>query len=390
MGSSTSTSYADGASASACPVAPRRSIPADSSGSLSNDTGVPKKGGGECPVQVKYKNPTVYNVYSQKIDPNNQMPIDLNTPPTSATSLTPERVKSTIPKGGTDSDTWLYPSPQMFYNALARKNKLDGVEENDMNTVVAIHNNMNENTWRQILAWESLHEDEAKGPGREPKLLRFMGRPDDLSPRAWLKSRIFGCCKPFDRHDWIVDRGGKEIRYVIDYYHDESAVSIDKTPESLMDATSVKSIKVDVRPAVDSLQSIRDVFFKMPIKYLAGNAGAYSPPAFFREQHVKIAEDARKLQISKTWSEIQANCKDHQKKLKMCSSESECGAASIALQLCVGGIVCPNAVDDFKLCAKKFANGDIDEDGVTSAYSKVTTCLENFELECKQQGANSK
>ena len=23
---------------------------------------------------------------------------------------------------------------------------------------------------------------------------------------------------PFDRHDWIVDRAGKEVRYVIDYY----------------------------------------------------------------------------------------------------------------------------------------------------------------------------
>jgi hypothetical protein len=27
-----------------------------------------------------------------------------------------------------------------------------------MDTVVAIHNNMNENTWAQLLAWEKLHE----------------------------------------------------------------------------------------------------------------------------------------------------------------------------------------------------------------------------------------
>jgi hypothetical protein len=31
------------------------------------------------------------------------------------------------------------------------------VEERDMDTVVAIHNNMNENTWMQLLAWEKLH-----------------------------------------------------------------------------------------------------------------------------------------------------------------------------------------------------------------------------------------
>lgn len=30
-------------------------------------------------------------------------------------------------------------------------------EEKDMDTVVAIHNNMNENTWAQLLAWEKLH-----------------------------------------------------------------------------------------------------------------------------------------------------------------------------------------------------------------------------------------
>jgi hypothetical protein len=26
---------------------------------------------------------------------------------------------------------------------------------------------------------------------------------------------------PFDRHDWYVDRCGKEVRYVIDFYFDE-------------------------------------------------------------------------------------------------------------------------------------------------------------------------
>ena len=26
-----------------------------------------------------------------------------------------------------------------------------------METVVSVHNNMNENTWRQVMAWEALH-----------------------------------------------------------------------------------------------------------------------------------------------------------------------------------------------------------------------------------------
>jgi cytochrome c heme-lyase len=375
MGSSVSSSAAStDEGKSECPVSSRPVL----------TTGPAKEQSDEkCPVSTKYKNPFVYNVYSQKIDPSNQMPTDLNvTQDSSTTSLTPHRVKSMIPKGGTDSDTWLYPSPQMFYNALARKNKLEGVQEDDMNTVVAIHNNMNENTWRQILAWEMLRDEESNGPGREPKLLRFMGRPHDLSPKALLKN-FFGCRKPFDRHDWIVDRGGKEVRYIIDYYHDESAVIDDRHPKSLLDSTSVKSIKVDVRPALDSFESIRDVFFRMPIKYFAGNAGAYSPPSFFQERHVKVAEDARRAQISDAWCKIQSNCESHKKQLELCTSEKDCGAASVKLQLCIGGIVCPAIVRDFKLCARVFESGQATEEDIAKSYVAVTTCLENFEIDSR-------
>lgn len=32
------------------------------------------------------------------------------------------------------------------------------IVQEDMDVVVAIHNNMNENTWRAVLEWESLHQ----------------------------------------------------------------------------------------------------------------------------------------------------------------------------------------------------------------------------------------
>jgi len=51
---------------------------------------------------------------------------------------------------------------------------------------------------------------------------------------------------PFDRHDWIVDRGGKEVRYVIDYYHDDELAKHNRVPQ-LHDPDAVKSISVDVR-----------------------------------------------------------------------------------------------------------------------------------------------
>ena len=60
----------------------------------------------ECPV--KYKNPNVYNVYSQKIDPSNQMPAQpmQTAAPSQSQELSVHRVSSNIPKGGTDDDTW--------------------------------------------------------------------------------------------------------------------------------------------------------------------------------------------------------------------------------------------------------------------------------------------
>lgn len=87
-----------------------------------------------CPVPEQYRNEAVYNVYNQRIDepggtvsgrhdalgtlnPLNQMPTEPNQQPCPGQRklLPTARIPSAIPKGGTDS-TWLYPSPQMFYN----------------------------------------------------------------------------------------------------------------------------------------------------------------------------------------------------------------------------------------------------------------------------------
>ena len=89
----------------------------------------------------------------------------------------------------------------MFWNALVRKGKAEGATEHDMDDVVAIHNNMNENTWRLVMEWEKLHQEEGGGGAKKKeeareieassRLSRFLGRPDDLSPKAWVKS-LFG------------------------------------------------------------------------------------------------------------------------------------------------------------------------------------------------------
>ena len=82
-----------------------------------------------CPVPEPYRNPAVFNVYSQRVndpacpiagpqmDPRNNMPLEPNQQPAPGQRalISTSREQSAIPKGGTDG-TWLYPSPQMFFN----------------------------------------------------------------------------------------------------------------------------------------------------------------------------------------------------------------------------------------------------------------------------------
>jgi cytochrome c heme-lyase len=93
----------------------------------------------ECPVK-------------HDVNPRNQMPVLEQHPISSnqAASLSTERVSSTIPRDS--RATWDYPSPQQFYNALARK----GWEtpEEHIDTMVEIHNFLNEQAWEEVLKWE--------------------------------------------------------------------------------------------------------------------------------------------------------------------------------------------------------------------------------------------
>ncbi|RKO86549.1 cytochrome c/c1 heme-lyase [Blyttiomyces helicus] len=133
----------------------------------------------------------------------------------------------------------------MFFNAMRRKNW--DPKEKDMNVVVPIHNAVNEQCWKKILEWESLHQSDCG----QPKLLKFQGKPKEYSPKARFMS-LLGYKLPFDRHDWTVDRCGKPVRYVIDFY---SGVPPDAA------SASVVSFYLDVRPAL-SVDGIADRFRK--------------------------------------------------------------------------------------------------------------------------------
>lgn len=87
----------------------------------------------------------------------NMMPNLAQTPQGDQTiELPTERVISSIPKAKGDESKWEYPSPQQFYNALRRK----GWEtpEEEIETMVDIHNFLNEEAWLEVLKWESKYK----------------------------------------------------------------------------------------------------------------------------------------------------------------------------------------------------------------------------------------
>ncbi|KAG2435893.1 hypothetical protein HXX76_007088 [Chlamydomonas incerta] len=185
------------------------------------------------------------------LNPLNNIPSALAAAPAPVPGLGGQRMVSSIPMAPPDKlpphqapgqQNWVYPSEQMFYNAMKRKGW--DPQADDMRSVVHIHNNVNEQAWHQVLAWERLHCDECA----TPRLKRFQGRPSDLSPKARLLNFV-GFGLPFDRHDWVVDRCGKEVRYVIDFYNGAPQPGAPATPAAFF---------LDVRPALDSVGAAWD------------------------------------------------------------------------------------------------------------------------------------
>ncbi|CCK70240.1 holocytochrome c synthase CYC3 KNAG_0D05010 [Huiozyma naganishii CBS 8797] len=196
--------------------------------------------------------------------------------PAQKLALPTDRTVSTIPKGSDPEKKWEYPSPQQMYNAMIRKGKIDPntgeeIPEDAVEAMVAVHNFLNESCWNEILRWEHDYTDVSK---ETPKLLRFIGKPGQLSPRArmhyylsYLAPSYFQRELPFDRHDWVVLRkdphvhtadhpGYRQIRYVLDFYGG---------PDDPV--TGMPTFSVDVRPGLDNLTNARDRFrqFTKPI-----------------------------------------------------------------------------------------------------------------------------
>ena len=218
----------------------------------------PKGDISECPMHSKTA-PITPVVDECPINKDNYMPLQPNQKPSEGQpfDLSTDRQTSTIPKAqpkAEDDLYWKYPSEQMFWNAMLRKGwrwqkPIEGkedekIEQKDMSDIIRIHNFNNESAWKEVLKWEmAFHYNECP---TGPKLKNFGGKAQDYSPRARIRSWM-GYELPFDRHDWMVDRCGQEVRYIIDYYDARQ-----------LDSKSGDFAVLDVRPAMDSFGNVWD------------------------------------------------------------------------------------------------------------------------------------
>lgn len=130
-----------------------------------------------------------------------------------------------------EASNWVYPSEQQLYNAMRRKG-WQNIPEESIPMVLHIHNSINEGTWGKIMDWEGCPDIQ---------LVRFQGRPRDITPKAFFMSKILRMYPtPFDRHDWYVEdpvnRKGELQRYVIDYYMIEPKDDPRLPPRPFVDA----------------------------------------------------------------------------------------------------------------------------------------------------------
>jgi cytochrome c heme-lyase len=147
--------------------------------------------------------------------------------PSQTVDLPVEREISSIPRADNTNEKWEYPSPQQMYNAMLRKGYTD-TPQDAVESMVAVHNFLNEGAWAEIVEWEQIFskglrsgwekcrkgnenlamelakerwlcEQRSEEEKLQPCLVRFQGRPQELSPKArfmqtlgWLYPAKFG------------------------------------------------------------------------------------------------------------------------------------------------------------------------------------------------------
>lgn len=77
-----------------------------------------------------------------------------------------------------------------------------------------------------------------------PKLESFANKMERMTPTAKFNT-LLGYTAPFDRHDWVIDRCGTRVDYVIDFYAGRP------------DGNVAPSFYLDVRPKLNTWEGVK-------------------------------------------------------------------------------------------------------------------------------------
>lgn len=182
----------------------------DPSSNQSNNVDIPTAPADKCPVDESTRlkwlaaNKQAANPLTNPI-PTSSQSIPTQRPHLHPAQLSEDRVISTIPRHADssiptladphaaksyltpESPNWVYPSESQFYRAMERKNHNPKAE--DMQTIVPIHNAVNERAWKEVLDWEKGLGGDACGGVR---LVTFKGTPGRWSPKSLANRFLFG------------------------------------------------------------------------------------------------------------------------------------------------------------------------------------------------------
>lgn len=167
-----------------------------------------------------------------QLNPLNYMFPDLSQKPAAnqKIALPTTREESTIPKAD-GAGTWEYPSPQQMYNALLRKGYTD-TDITAVESMVSVHNFLNEGAWAEVVGWEQRFahglykgwqickrgeehvEEEVNrhwdGKDVEPSLVRFQGRPKEMTPKAAML-QVLGWIYP-SKFEYALEPHGNKLK----------------------------------------------------------------------------------------------------------------------------------------------------------------------------------
>jgi hypothetical protein len=186
---------------------------------------------------------------------------------------------------------------------------------------------------------------------------------------------------------------GTEVRYIIDYYHDDVAAKDNQVPR-LHDFDSVKSISVDVRPALDSIGAVVDRGVRMPFsRRFAEAKNPFEPlPFFWKGNPVPAGEKAaaaggkgeEKMDLMELSKQVHNSCAEHFVALQACKDEASCSKAAVGLTYCMASMLCKEEAKAFDVMLEKSAGNDKHQEAIEATFNRMRTCLDDFEKKARK------